>query len=103
MADALVRVRQAPDGDRPIDNETVTTGAGLVYRQRVAVAEEIVVTRYDLASDTTNYIGKAPLGTSTAAAAWRIKRLQFVAGNLEDKMWSAATAVWDNRATESYT
>lgn len=60
---------------------------------------------YDLVSSTVQYIGKAPLGTSTSAPAWRIKRLRYsaVTGDLEDSMWSSSTATWTDRASESYT
>jgi hypothetical protein len=37
VADAAVLVQQAPAGDRAIDNETVVTGVGTVYRQRVTI------------------------------------------------------------------
>jgi hypothetical protein len=37
MADGTVGVAQSPQPDRLVDNETVTTGAGGVYRQRVRI------------------------------------------------------------------
>lgn len=41
MADGTVLVRQAADGDRPIDNEVVNVAGTDVYRQRVQVPDPI--------------------------------------------------------------
>lgn len=58
---------------------------------------------YDINDPLVYYIGSAPLGTASSASAWRIKRVQFdVDGNPTVTEWSAATAVWDNRAGEAY-
>jgi hypothetical protein len=43
VADAAVLVQQAPAGDRAIDNETVVTSVGTVYRQRVAIPSPVTV------------------------------------------------------------
>lgn len=58
---------------------------------------------YDLTDPTTFYIGSAVQGTLPAAAAWRIKRITFVGGNPTETRWTDATAVWNDRLTETYT
>lgn len=63
-----------------------------------------VKTEYDLSSATVNYIGTAPAGTATSAAAWTIKKILFdILGNPTETLWSSNTAVWNNRTSETYT
>jgi len=58
---------------------------------------------YDMSSTTVNYIGTAPSGTLTSAAAWTIKKVTFDAsGNPQQVLWSNTTAIWDNRTTIFY-
>lgn len=62
--------------------------------------------RFDQASATTLYIGEADPGTSTSSASWKIKRITFDAGGFPASVqWAAigaATQVWDNRTSLSY-
>lgn len=87
MADATVLVKQAADGDRPIDNELVLNDLGaMVYRQKVAIGNfpldvdgnlkvsvenaEIVVdigTTVEIANDVGNPIPVRQYGATTAA------------------------------------
>ncbi len=49
------------------------------------------------------YVGRAALGSSAAAAAWTIKKVVLDgAGNPVSTTWTSMTAVWDDRATETY-
>lgn len=57
---------------------------------------------YDI-SDTTIYIGTAPLGTLTSLPLWLIKRVTLVGGEPTFTEWSLATAIWDNRTSTTYT
>jgi hypothetical protein len=58
---------------------------------------------YDITS-TFIYVGRAPLGTASNAAAWLIKRVALdVGGNPTESVWTGTTAVWDNRVAEAYT
>src|SRR5690606_22320371 len=56
---------------------------------------------YDI-GESVIYIGTAELGTATSASAWLIKRITLVDGTPVLTEWSAGTAVWDNRASTSY-
>lgn len=51
------------------------------------------------------YVGSAPLGALTSAAAWTIKRIELdTAGNPISTTWTAIrSAIWDDHLTESYT
>ena len=59
---------------------------------------------YDFTSSAI-YVGSAPLGALTSAAAWTIKRIELdTAGNPTTTMWTdIRSAVWDDHLTESYT
>jgi len=67
----------------------------------VNFAPAILKEVYDI-GDTVIYVGSAVLGTLTSAAAWRIKRTYLVGGNPTITQWTSSTAVWDNRATETF-
>lgn len=58
---------------------------------------------YDFTSSAI-YVGSAPLGTLTSAAAWTIKHIGLdTAGNPTTTTWTdIRSAVWDDRLTESY-
>ena len=56
---------------------------------------------YDIA-DTVIYVGTAELASSTASAVWTIKKTTLVGGLPVFVEWSDANAIWDDRATESY-
>lgn len=62
-------------------------------------------TRLDEASTTVTYIGHAPAGTPTSAPQWAICRLTLV-GTETVIAWANGTnianAIWDNRASLSY-
>lgn len=56
----------------------------------------------DEASASVTYIGEAPLGTATSAAAWRVKRIT-AAGTLTTIEFSPANSIFNNRASLGYT
>jgi hypothetical protein len=58
---------------------------------------------YDIQT-TVIYTGFAMTGTATSSVGWTIKRNLFdIDGNPTSEMWTADdAAVWDDRATESY-
>lgn len=59
--------------------------------------------RYDLQSDSVNYVGYAATGTADGDSAWTIKKLAYDAsGNLESITWSSTSSIWTNRAGETY-
>lgn len=61
-----------------------------------------VLTRYDIGTSTI-YIGTAARGTAATAAGWTIRRITLVSGNPTISEWTnAGTAIWDNRAVETY-
>lgn len=56
------------------------------------------------AAPTTIYTGYAAPGTADSAAAWTIQRIVFTGATAIDETWTTVgTAVWDNRASETYT
>lgn len=60
----------------------------------------------DVASSTITYLGKAPVGTSTASAAWKVSRLTTASSGgitIEYAGGSAAYSnVWNSRAGFTY-
>lgn len=62
-------------------------------------------TLIDEASNTVTYVGKAPVGSATSAAVWRISKIT-ISGTLTTVSWAdgdpLADNVWDNRASLSY-
>lgn len=59
--------------------------------------------RFDI-SDTVTYTGRAAHGVASSAPGWTIMRTTLVAGVPTTETWTGVgTAVWDNRATETYT
>jgi hypothetical protein len=77
---------------------------GLVVDQSVSAANSNLTTRIDDLG-TTLYVGKAPLGSSEAAAVWQIFRL-LETGAVSSIQWPAGsdsfTNVWADRASLSY-
>jgi hypothetical protein len=70
---------------------------------------DIDVAEYTRLVDTAGvykYVGEADPGTATSAATWRIKRVEFLAGDDIEIKWAAGvntfTEIWDNRAGLSY-
>lgn len=53
----------------------------------------------------TTYIGKAPIGSSTASAVWQIQKM-VESANVTTVTWADGNSVfdniWDNRASLSY-
>jgi hypothetical protein len=50
------------------------------------------------------YVGVSPLATSLAGTGWTIQKITLVAGNPTASNWTAVgTAIWNNRAAETYT
>ncbi len=61
--------------------------------------------RYDIGTSFI-YVGEAAPGVAESSAGWRIKRVTLVSGTPTDTKYAAAgamTAVWNNRASETYT
>lgn len=56
----------------------------------------------DEASATVTYVGEAPLGTATSAAAWLIRRVT-TAGTVTTIEYSPANSIFNNRASLGYT
>ena len=67
--------------------------------------EVVLTTRMDEASSTITYVGEASIGTSSASAAWRIKRIT-TSGTQTIIEWADGNNnfdnIWDNRASLSY-
>ncbi len=83
---------------KPADNQNV-----LVTNWPAELGGGIEKTLYDIDDPSIFYIGTAPQGTASSDAAWLIKRILFDgSGNPLSTTWTGATAVWDNRSTESY-
>ena len=59
--------------------------------------------RYDFTASAI-YVGAAPAGAATSAASWTIKKIGLDAGGNPTYTQSTGiqTAVWNNRATETY-
>jgi hypothetical protein len=68
--------------------------------------EEVPYTRLIDTDGDFKYVGEANPGTAPSAASWRIKRIEFLAGDDIEIKWAAGTAtfdkVWTNRASEDY-
>jgi hypothetical protein len=61
--------------------------------------------QYDLEDSVVGeiYVGTATRGVATSSGAWTIKRtLLNIDGNPTETKKTAATAVWDNRTSETY-
>lgn len=60
--------------------------------------------RIDDTADPTIYIGKAPIGSTTASAVWQIAKLDTSSGLI--KTWADASSsfnqIWDNRSSLTY-
>lgn len=65
----------------------------------VIIARDEEATRIDEVSDTLFYIGYAELGTSEAANAWKIKRIQQV-GNVWEQKYAGGDRFYRYRWTE---
>jgi hypothetical protein len=61
--------------------------------------------RYDGNSDTVQYVGEAPFGSSESDPVWRIFRLTYTGGSIALE-WAeendAFSHIWANRASLSY-
>jgi hypothetical protein len=73
--------------------------------QRLQIDLEV---QYDKLVDdegSFTYVGEATPGSATSAAAWRIKRIEDVNGDLEIRFANATAdfdKIWDDRATYTY-
>lgn len=91
-------IRNASDQRiNPATEETqllVLNGVGSLYTVRI-----------DEVDATTTYFGFAAVGSSTASAVWRIKRMT-VSGTVTSILFADGNSnfdnVWDNRASLSY-
>lgn len=64
-----------------------------------------VITKIDEALAGTTYVGLAPLGSATSAAAWQIKKIVESAGVTTITFAGGSSVfdkIWDNRASLSY-
>lgn len=57
--------------------------------------------RFDI-QDTVIYVGRALPGVANSASSWTIKKVTLVSGNPTVTQWTGTTAIWDNRASETY-
>ena len=66
-------------------------GGSVILKQEVEIQTAVI------------YVGTAPLATATSDPNWRIKRILITGGGAEFEIeWTGTTAIWDNRATETY-
>jgi YD repeat-containing protein len=100
---AILMLRQVVMGYDPgsgTSRRTQLGGDGLLVSDSVSTRDQKL--SYDT-SGNLQYLAEAPQGTATSAAAWTVAYLQYDAsGNLTTKT-TAYNAVWDNRASLSYT
>lgn len=72
------------------------TGGSVTYKKK-----------FDTSTTGVVYVGKAPIGTATSAAAWQISKTDLTSAASGTTTYAAAgafTATWDNHATtEVYT
>ncbi len=65
-----------------------------------------MATEVDVASATINYVGKAPIGTTSATAGWQIQKLTIDANGGVSIKWADGNDdydnIWDDRAALSY-
>lgn len=86
----------------PIEPDPPIPGA------RAEPEEMNYATRYDQDSSTPTfaYLGKAPVGSATSAAAWQIQKLDFGADGDVTVTWADGDAafnnIWDDRASLTY-
>lgn len=96
LASVLTELQQKTE---PADNQNVA-----VTNWPAELGGGIEAKLSDQTDPTTFYIGSAPLGSLPGDAVWRIKRISFDGnGNFTELRWSNATAVWNNRTSETYT
>ncbi len=64
-----------------------------------------ILVEYD-GSGNPVYLGEGVPGTATSDAAWRIRKVTWLAGNAVSIKWAEGTTlfdkVWDSRATYTY-
>lgn len=67
---------------------------------------DVQYTRLVDTDGTYKYIGEADPGTATSEATWRIKRVEFLAGDDIEIKWADGTAefdkIWNDRLTFTY-
>lgn len=110
MSDSQVYVPALSTGVS-IDNITVSTGVGVVYRQRVATVAAPYTQQIDYNGGTNaTYVGIAIPGTSTASAGWTISFFTYDANNNPTSItWAqvssgtpASNLIWTSRASYTY-
>lgn len=87
-------------------NNVYLAGAIQVFQEDDLIARVLLETKsmslYDV-GNTYTYIGTAPIGSSPAAAVWKIKRFEFdVSGNPINQKVSTIGVIWDDRVTATY-
>jgi len=82
------------------------SGAGTVIGLLKTIGSRYIS---EMAYDGANnliYFGQADPGTATSAAAWQVRSFTYVGANLTAVLYSngsrAFNAIWDNRASLSY-
>jgi len=107
MSDTQVYVPTLSTGTA-IDNELVITGAGSVYRQRVATVPDGYSIQVDYNGGlNATYIGYAVPGTVTSASGWQIRFVTYDGNNNPLTITYANGSmgfsfIWANRAGYSY-
>lgn len=66
------------------------------------MSDDTVYTAQIEDTGTYTYIGEAGPGTPTTAASWRIARVTNSSGKTEYASSGAFKAIWDNRASITY-
>jgi len=104
LADATFTGRINTLGQKTMANSTpvvLASNQGAIPVNVLSGGGAVNKVAYDI-GDTVIYIGTAELGSATSAAVWEIKRITLVAGEPTFTEWSSSTAIWNNRASETY-
>jgi len=88
--------------DESNGNKSVINTHGDIH---VASFDQLLAMQVDEASASVTYQGWATIGSSTASAVWRIRKISK-SGNVTSITWadsdSSFNNIWDNRASLTY-
>jgi len=96
MDEVVTRVDLGEDLKAPVVVQAYRDGAS------AALLDPYPSKRFDIQAAVI-YVGHATRGSAPGAAVWKIKKVALDgSGSPTSTTWTAATAVWDNHTTESY-